>query len=123
MGFAILIATSSCSNRALTRRVTKKGDAPNYIIDGNYNLRYHTTCLLNTCSGNTIVRRKLLTEHFVTVASLNLLLIEKNTCPWYLEYSHKITRTHLCQRPLYAVETEESVRCPKGAGCVNRCLH
>ena len=49
-----------CSNCALIRRVIKKKDAPHYRIDVNYNLRYYSNFLLNTCSGNTTVRRKIL---------------------------------------------------------------
>jgi hypothetical protein len=63
VGFSILIATGAftqCSNHALIRRVNKKGDVPHYRIDGNYNLRHNSNCLLNKCSGNTTVWRKIL---------------------------------------------------------------
>ena len=49
-----------CSYRAHIRLVTKKGEAPHYVIDGNSNLRHYDNCLLNTCFGNMTLRRKIL---------------------------------------------------------------
>ena len=53
---------SCCSYRAHIRRVTKKGEAPHYIIDGNSNLRYNDNCKLHECLGNTTVRRRVLSK-------------------------------------------------------------
>ena len=53
----------SCySYRAHIRRVIKKEEAPLYKIDGNSNLRHNDNCLLNTCFGNTTLRRKILSK-------------------------------------------------------------
>ena len=53
---------SCCSYCAHIRRVTKKGEAPHYIIDGNSNLRYNDNCKLHECLGNTTVRRRVLAK-------------------------------------------------------------
>ena len=53
---------SCCSYRVHIRRVIKKEEAPHYIIDGNSNLRHNDNCLLNTCFGNTTVRRRILAK-------------------------------------------------------------
>ena len=53
---------SCCSYRAHIRRVTKKGEAPHYIIDGNSNLRYNDNCKLHECLGNTTLRRRVLSK-------------------------------------------------------------
>ena len=62
---------SCCSYRAHIRRVIKKEEAPHYIIDGNSNLRHNGNCLLNTCFGNTTLRRKIKVEA-VTVAKMKI---------------------------------------------------
>mmetsp|Transcript_5774 Transcript_5774/g.16963 ORF Transcript_5774/g.16963 Transcript_5774/m.16963 type:complete len:81 (+) Transcript_5774:364-606(+) len=51
---------SCCSYRAHIRRVTKKEEAPHYIIDGNSNLRYNDNCKMHEYLGNTTVRRRVL---------------------------------------------------------------
>ena len=53
---------SCCSYCAHIGRVIKKEEGPHYIIDGNSNLRHNGNCLLNTCFGNTTVRRKIKVE-------------------------------------------------------------
>ena len=42
------------------RRVTKKGEAPQYVINGKSNLSYNDNCELHECLGNTTVRRRVL---------------------------------------------------------------
>ena len=42
-----------CSYRAHIRRVTKKGEAPHYIIDGNSNFEHSDDCRLRNCRRNT----------------------------------------------------------------------
>ena len=44
------------------RRVTKKEEAPHYIIDGNANLRYNDNCKMHEYHGNTTVRRRVLAK-------------------------------------------------------------
>ena len=51
-----------CSYRAHIRRVTKKEEAPHYIIDGNSNLSITIIVELHECLGNTTVRRKIKVE-------------------------------------------------------------
>ena len=51
-----------CSYRAVIRRVTKKEEAPHYIIDGNSNLSHNDNCRLHECLGNTTVRRRVLSK-------------------------------------------------------------
>ena len=58
---------SCCSYRVHIRRVIKKEEAPHYIIDGNSNFERNDDCLLNTCFGNTTLRRKIKVEA-VTIA-------------------------------------------------------
>ena len=58
----LLNERSCCSYRAHIGRVIKKGEAPHYVIDGNSNLRHNGNCLLNTCFGNTTVRRRILAK-------------------------------------------------------------
>ena len=51
---------SCCSYRAHIRRVTKKGEAPHYIIDVNSNFGHNQHCQLGNCERNTTVRRRIL---------------------------------------------------------------
>ena len=44
------------------RRVTKKGEAPQYVINGKSNLSYNDNCELHECLGNTTVRRRVLSK-------------------------------------------------------------
>ena len=44
------------------RRVTKKEEAPHYIIDGNSNFERNDDCKLHECLGNTTVRRRVLAK-------------------------------------------------------------
>ena len=53
---------SCCSYRAHIRRVTKKGEAPHYVIDGNSNFERNDDCKLHECLGNTTVRRRILSK-------------------------------------------------------------
>ena len=58
---------SCCSYCAHIGRVIKKEEGPHYIIDGNSNLRHNGNCLLNTCFGNTTVRRRVLSKFRVVL--------------------------------------------------------
>ncbi len=51
-----------CSYRAHIGRVTKKGEAPHYIIDGSSNFEHNTKCVLRTRERNTTVRRRILSK-------------------------------------------------------------
>ena len=51
-----------CSYRAHIGRVTKKGVAPHYIIDGNSCFRHNSHCQLRNCQRNTTVRRRILSK-------------------------------------------------------------
>ena len=46
-----------CSYSAHIGRVTKKGVAPHYIIDGNSNFRHNSHCQLRNCQRTTTVRK------------------------------------------------------------------
>ena len=48
------------------RRVTKKGEAPQYVINGKSNLSYNDNCELHECLGNTTVRRRVLSTRCLT---------------------------------------------------------
>ena len=56
--FPIRPGVKLCSYRAHIGRVTKKGVAPHYIIDGNSNFRHNSHCQLRNCQRNTTVRRR-----------------------------------------------------------------
>ena len=51
-----------CSYRAHIGRVTKKGVAPHYIIDGDSNFRHNSHCQLRNCQRTTTVRRRILSK-------------------------------------------------------------
>ena len=51
-----------CSYSAHIGRVTKKGVAPHYIIDGNSCFRHNSHCQLQSCQRNTTVRRRILSK-------------------------------------------------------------
>ena len=46
----------------MIRRVTKKGVAPHYIIDGNSNFGHNQRCQLRRCKRTTTVRRRILSK-------------------------------------------------------------
>ena len=53
---------SCCSYRAHIRRVTEKGEAHHYVIDGNSNFEHNDDCKLREFLGNTTVRRRVLSK-------------------------------------------------------------